>query len=142
MMYHAAKTSLFAGIASVAATRVLAVFGAAPNFLAAATDPAGGIETYLPQLGIFGVVVIVFKFMLNRQDVRDADSDKQQQVLIDLLKESLSAEKKAHDITRSKLIEVLEIARDLPTTKKIIESAGDRLSRIQKEIDNATGYKK
>lgn len=70
-------------------------------------DPGMGISALFTQLGVFAVVVVVFKFMLNRQDTRDAKDDEKDAETLALLREELMEERKLHNETREKLYDAL-----------------------------------
>ena len=87
-----------------------------PAYASAATtaDPGLGLEALLPQLGVFTVVLVVIKFMLGRQDVRDERSDERDSEIvhqlrhdIELLRAELIEERRLHGETRQKLIDTV-----------------------------------
>lgn len=63
--------------------------------------------TLFTQLGVFAVVVVVFKFMLNRQDTRDAKDDEKDAETLAIVREELVQERLAHEETRKKLYDAL-----------------------------------
>lgn len=72
------------------------------------------LDTFLPQLGVFGVVVLVIHLMLNRQDKRDERDDAkdaansvQKDAEIESLRRQLEEERRAHDHTRDRLIKAV-----------------------------------
>lgn len=69
------------------------------------TDSSGNP---LSSLGVFGAVIAAFLFMLKRSDGRDSARIQELTKIIVELREDLKKEKEAHDITRGKLIRVLE----------------------------------
>lgn len=75
--------------------------------LAQSVDPGTGLSTLFTQLGVFAVVVVVFKFMLNRQDNRDAKDDVKDAEILALLRQELISERQSHDETRQKLYDAL-----------------------------------
>lgn len=107
----AALGTLLAGFGVATVGTVYRVAG----FVGAAGDPTISLETLIPQLGVFGVVVLVFRWMLSRQDERDAQArlkdDQNRDQLLDQLEEAqrkLEAEQKEHEVTRKALIELLK----------------------------------
>jgi hypothetical protein len=85
------------------------------GFVGQAGDPTLSVETLIPQLGVFGIVVLVFRWMLSRQDERDAQArlkdDQNRDQLLEQLEETqrrLDAEQKEHEATRKMLIELLK----------------------------------
>lgn len=113
--YDAAQSSLVIGLSATVLGSTVNAFANTGNFLLAATDPyASGIDQILTQLGVFAVVIVVFKFMLGRQDARDEKSDqKESEVLsqlrhdIDELRKELAEERRLHNETRQKLFDVI-----------------------------------
>ena len=113
--YDAAQSSLMIGLSATVLGSVVHTFSSTGNFILAATDPTtSSIDQVLTQLGVFAVVIVVFKFMLGRQDARDEKSDqKESEVLAQLrhdieeLKKEWAEERRLHNETRQKLFDVI-----------------------------------
>jgi len=71
-------------------------------------DPGNiGTSSILTQLGVFAVVVVVFKFMLNRQDQRDAKQDERDTETLSMIRDDLAKEREEHADTRQRLYDSL-----------------------------------
>jgi hypothetical protein len=73
----------------------------------------------LSQLGVFAVVIVVFKFMLGRQDQRDEKAEKHTTEHTahllsetDRLHKELAEERDAHEETRKQLVHLLTQGKD------------------------------
>lgn len=82
------------------------------SFLSETTGRLGAetslAEMVAAEVGLVAVVIVVFKFMLGRSDKRDAIDDKRHEETLAIVRRELAEEKFAHEITRGKLLEVLE----------------------------------
>lgn len=114
--YALAQTSFITGVAISVGATIASAFDAAPAFLADVTSTGGGdiLDILLKQGGLFTVVIVVFKFMLGRQDVMAQEFAKKEDLVdaerlkqIEDLKAQLEAERLAHLETREKMVECL-----------------------------------
>jgi hypothetical protein len=64
-------------------------------------------QSLFTQLGVFAVVIAVFRYMLSRSDAKDAQTYADDKKLREALHEELSAERAAHDVTRQLLYDAL-----------------------------------
>ena len=99
---------------SILATFTASVAGLMSSILAQEVSPPADLQSIVTQLGIFGVVIAVFKFMLGRSDERDAKADKREEENIEnlrrdiaILREELTKEQHAHEVTRQHLFELI-----------------------------------
>jgi beta-lactamase regulating signal transducer with metallopeptidase domain len=99
---------------AIIASLTASIAGLMSTLLAQEVSPPADIQSIVTQLGIFGVVIAVFKFMLGRSDERDAKADKREEENIEnlrrdiaILREELSKEQAAHEMTRQHLFELI-----------------------------------
>ncbi len=110
-MYDAAIASFYAG-------GTYSILSLISNGVAEQVASSGGWGTLITQLGVFGIVVVVFKFMLGRQDARDEKNDAKDKEALEKLRSDKAAveaelkmEREKHDQTRQQLINVLRDAK-------------------------------
>jgi septal ring factor EnvC (AmiA/AmiB activator) len=102
------------GVNQIIASVTASVAGIGSYVLAQETPGGTDVQTLLTQFGVFGVVIVVFKYMLARQDQRDDQADKNdEQTLkslrddINQLRTDLGDERHSHDETRRRLYDAL-----------------------------------
>jgi hypothetical protein len=125
-MYSAAEMSVLVGLLS--------------SFGISIAEGASSVtlETLLPQLGVFAVVIVVFKFMLGRSDARDAEQDKRDHETMEMLKAQLAEELARHEETRAELLRVLRERRTPLVGSRTEASPEARVtSKVQRDIDDA-----
>lgn len=85
------------------------------SFILAQETQTNDVQGIITQLGIFGVVIAVFKFMLSREDVKDAKADEKEEenVIalrkdIEFLRLELAQERDSHEHTRKYLYDLIK----------------------------------
>lgn len=103
--------------------------------LAQETPGGTDVQTLLTQFGVFGVVIVVFKFMLARQDQRDDKADSREEATLQSLRDDIAAirsdlqeERRSHDETRKKLYDALMLS----SSDEVIHS--DTLERLKQVL--------
>lgn len=84
-----------------------AIAGLSVRLLSVGDASSMSWDSLFQQLGVFAVVIVVFRWMLNRSDERDKARDIEDRETVNSLREELRAERTAHQVTREALFRAL-----------------------------------